>query len=85
MTFDSSISTTWDSSLGWFQFLIIEIFEVALFYNIRLNVNIKLLQIALLEPTLYWIYMPLSYLKDLTPDISNDSLKQNQQLASTVN
>ena len=39
---------------------------------------------ALLERTPYRINMPVSFLEDLTQIIFNDSLKQNQQLASTV-
>ena len=42
------------------------------------------MQIALLEPLPYRIYMPVSFLEDLTKTIFNDSLKQNEQLASTV-
>ena len=44
----------------------------------------KFLQMALLERTPYRINMPVSFLEDLTQIIFNDSLKQNQQLASTV-
>ena len=44
-------------------------------YNVTLNVNKKLLQIALLEPISYRINMPVSFLEDLTLIIFNDPLK----------
>ena len=42
------------------------------------------MQIELLEPTPYRIKMHLSFLEKLTQIVFNDSLKQNQQFASTV-
>ena len=60
------------------------IFQLVLFINVTLNDNKTFLQIALLEPTPYRIKMPLSFLEDLTKIIFSDSLKYNQQLASTV-
>ena len=54
-----------------------------IFYNVTLNVNKKFLQITLLL-TPYRINMTVSFLEDLTQIIFNDSLKQNEQLASTA-
>ena len=60
-----------------FQFFIITI-------SATLNVNKKILHVALLELTPYRISMPVSFLENLTQIIFSDSLKQNQQLACTV-
>ena len=57
-----------------FQFFIITI-------SATLNVNKKILHVALLELAPYRISMPVSFLENLTQIIFSDSLKQNQQLA----
>ena len=70
--------------LTYFNFWSQQFFSAVIFYNVTLNVNKTFLLIALLEPTPYRINMPVSFLEYLIQIIFNDSLKQNEQLASTV-
>ena len=67
-----------------FQFSTIAISFSCYFYNGKLNVKKTFLQIALLESTPYRISVSMSFLEDLTQVIFNDSLKPNEQLASTI-
>ena len=70
--------------LTYFNFWSQQFFSAVIFYNVTLNVNKTFLLIALLEPTPYRINMPVSFLEYLIQIIFNDSLKQNEQLASTA-
>ena len=58
-----------------FQYLTIAISFICYICNVTLNVNKKILQIALLEPPSYRINKPVSFLENLTQIIFNDSLK----------
>ena len=82
------MNSFWQLLLGSLEWLLltsiyhhISFFSV---YNVTLNVNKTLLQIDLLDPTSYRISMPASFLEDLTQTIFKDSLKQIQQLLSTI-
>ena len=85
MTFDSCFWTAW---AGCFWRISVShdsnFFQPLFFINAQHNLNVKFLQRALLEPTPYWICIPVSSLEDVTQIIFNDSLKQNRQLVSTV-
>ena len=71
MTFDSVGCLL----LTYFYFSQQQYISAVIIYNLTLNVNKKLLQIAMLEPSPYRIKIPRSFLEDLTQIISNDSLK----------
>ena len=51
----------------------------------KLTVNTKFIKIAPLEPTLYRVSIPMRLLEYTTKIMSNNSIKQNQKLGSTIN